>query len=128
MINARNLFTLKSRSTRLESLIKEIRPKKLTGLLKVTFDACDGIIVLDEGSVIDGYEIFNDELLVKDQDGYHIKERYKFEPVSIDVCEVKRETLQIFIKTLQENPQRFKTLLSSVCNNKWQLKGVPKNS
>ncbi|MBU7018083.1 MAG: hypothetical protein HXS44_11290 [Theionarchaea archaeon] len=128
MINARSLFTLRSRSTRLESLIKEIRPKKLTGLLKVTFDACDGIIVLDEGSVIDGYEIFNNELLVKDQDGYHIKERYKFEPVNIDVCEVKRETLQTFIKTLQESPQRFKTLFSSVCINKWQPNGVAENS
>ncbi len=96
--------------TGLESLIRDLEPRKITGLLKVTFDACDGIIILDRGVVIDSYEIFN-ELLVKDRNGYHIRERYVIESGKIDIFEVQPEVLHTFMKMLQENPpQNLQTL------------------
>ena len=113
----------------LESLIKELSPRKLTGLLKFTFDAYDGIIILDEGTIIDGYEIFNDDLLVKDNDGRHIVERYECEDGHLDLCEVQRETLHSFVQTLQERPpQSFRTLINSLCKKKRKFSGIPKAS
>lgn len=102
-LTTEGMYAHKIDTRRLESLIRELIPKKLTGLLKVTFDACDGVIVLDEGAIIDGYEIFN-ELLVKDRNGRHIVERYELEPGKIDIYEMQPERLQIFLKKLQEEP------------------------
>lgn len=111
------MYSLRTDPTRLEYFIKELIPKKLTGLLKVTFDACDGVILLDKGIVIDGYEIFNDELLVKDRNGRHIVERHKAEPGKVALYEVQPEILQAFLKMLQEDPpEKFQTLLDWFCN------------
>lgn len=113
------MYGLRTDPTRLEYLIKELIPKKLTGLLKVTFDACDGVILLDNGVVIDGYEIFNDELLVKDRNGRHIVERHKAEPGMVALYEVQPDALHVFLKMLQEDPpENFKTLLDWFCNTR----------
>lgn len=127
MLTTQSLFSFKSGSTQLESLIKELSPRKVTGFLKITFDACDGIIILDEGTVVDGYEIFNDELLVKDRNGRHIVERFRAEPQHIDICEVQRETLHTFVQTIQGRPpQSFRTLINSLCRKKRGFTGMPK--
>jgi len=107
------IFTRKG-PTKIEFLIREIIPKKLTGLLRVTFDACCGVIALDEGVVIDGYEIYNDELLVKDQNGRHIVERHRAEPGKIALYEVQRDVLHTFLRRLQERPPTYQPLLQSV--------------
>lgn len=115
----RKIYSLRSGSPRLESLIKELIPRRLTGLLKVTFDACDGIIAFDKGVVIDGYELFNEELLVKDQNGRHIVERQKAEPGKIIIFEVHPEVLQTFLRTLQEiPPQNILARFSCLCSGK----------
>ncbi|KYK37745.1 MAG: hypothetical protein HXS46_03180 [Theionarchaea archaeon] len=121
-LTTEGMYAHKIDTRRLESLIRELIPKKLTGLLKVTFDACDGVIVLDEGTIIDGYEIFN-ELLVKDRNGRHIAERYESEPGRIDIYEMQPERLQMFLKKLQEEPpqnlqilfNQFSTSRRKVC-------------
>ena len=110
---------LRTDPKRLEYFIKELIPRKLTGLLKVTFDACDGVILLDNGVVIDGYEIFNDELLVKDRNGRHIVERHKAEPGTVALYEVQPDALQAFMKMLQEDPpENFQTLLDWFCTTR----------
>lgn len=102
---------LETRFTDLESLTKELRKRKLTGLLKLTFDACEGVIFFDEGGVIDGYEIFRDEMPVKDRGGRSIVERSKIESGTIDVYELPRDILQIYVMTLRERPnQRLHTM------------------
>lgn len=102
---------LETRFTDLESLAKELKRRKLTGLLKLTFDACEGIIFFDDGGIIDGYEVFRDELPVKDRSGRSTIERSKIEPGTIDVYELPREILQIFVMTLRERPnQRLHTM------------------
>ncbi len=102
---------LETRFTDLESLTKELKRRKLTGLLKLTFDACEGIIFFDDGGIIDGYEVFRDELPVKDRRGRSTIERSKIEPGTIDVYELPREILQIFVMTLRERPtQRLHTM------------------
>ncbi|KYK31811.1 MAG: hypothetical protein HXS48_19475 [Theionarchaea archaeon] len=102
---------LETRFTDLESLTKELKRRKLTGLLKLTFDACEGIIFFDDGGIIDGYEVFRDELPVKDRKGRSTIERSKIEPGTIDVYELPREILQIFVMTLRERPnQRLHTM------------------
>lgn len=123
-LTTEGMYAHKIDTKRLESLIRELIPKKLTGLLKVTFDACDGIIVLDEGTIIDGYEIFN-ELLVKDRNGRHIAERYELEPGEIDIYEMQPEQLRMCLKRLQEEPpqnlqilfNQFSTSRGKVCLN-----------
>ena len=101
----RKLYSdLETRFTDLESLTKELKKKKLTGILKLTFDACEGVIVFDEGRVVDGYEIYGDGMPVKDRNGRNIRERSKVESGMIDVYELLREILQIFIMTLREKP------------------------
>lgn len=115
----RSIYSLRTGSPRLESLIRELVPRRLTGLLKVTFDEYDGIIAFDEGVVIDGYEIFNEELLVKDRNGRHIVERQKAEPGKITIFAVQREVLQSFLRTLQEiPPQSILTRFSCLCSGK----------
>jgi hypothetical protein len=84
------------------SLTEKLKFKKLTGLLKVTHDACNGIIIFDGGAIIDGYEIFNNELLVRDQDGSNMFERCKTKPGKIDVYDVRRDILQVFLRGLQD--------------------------
>lgn len=102
---------LETRFTDLESLTKELKKRKLTGLLKLTFDACEGIIFFDDGTIIDGYEIFRDELPVKDRGGRSTIERSRIESGTIDVYELPREILQIFVMTLRERPtQRLHTM------------------
>ena len=101
----RKLYSgLETRFTNLESLSKELKKKRLTGLLMLTFDACDGIIVFDEGRLVDGYEIYGDEMPVKDRRGKNIRERSRIEPGKINVYELPREILQIFLMTLRERP------------------------
>lgn len=95
---------LETRFTDLESLTKELKKRKLTGLLKLTFDACEGIIFFDDGKIMDGYEIFRDEMPVKDRKGRSTIERSKIEPGKINVYELPREILQIFVMTLRERP------------------------
>lgn len=85
-----------------KSITERLKFRKLTGLLKVTHDVCNGVIIFDRGTIIDGYEIFNDELLVRDEDGSYMLERCKVKPGKIDVYNVQRETLEIFLKTLQD--------------------------
>jgi hypothetical protein len=103
----RKLYSdLETRFTDLESLIKELKKKKLTGLLKLTFDACEGIIFFDEGMIIDGYEVFRDEMPVKDRGGHSTLERSTVEPGKIDVYELPKEILQIFVMTLRERPSQ----------------------
>ena len=97
---------LETRFTDLESLTRELKKRKLTGLLKLTFDACEGIIFFDEGGIIDGYEVFRDEMPVKDRGGRSIVERSKIESGKIDVYELPREILQIFVMTLRERPHQ----------------------
>lgn len=102
---------LETRFTNLESLTKELKRRKLTGLLKITFEACEGIVFFDDGGIIDGYEIFRDELPVKDREGRSTIERSKIEPGKIDVYELPKEILQIFVMTLRERPiQRLHTM------------------
>ena len=108
------ILNFRNSPTRLESLIKEFIPKKLTGLLRVTFDACCGVIAFDEGVVVDGYEIFNNELLVKDQDGHNITERHRGEPGKIALYEVQSDVLHSFLKELQERPPAYPALIQSV--------------
>lgn len=86
----------------LRSITEKLKFRKLTGLLKVTHDACNGVIIFDEGMVIDGYEIFNGELLVRDEDGSCLLERCKAKPGRIDVYSVPKGTLHVLLKTLQE--------------------------
>jgi hypothetical protein len=86
----------------LKSITEKLKFRKLTGLLKVTHDVCNGVIIFDEGTIIDGYEIFNDELLVRDEDGSYMLERCRTKPGKIDVYNVQRETLHILLKTLRE--------------------------
>lgn len=114
VVSFKRIFNFRTGPIRLESLIKEIIPKKLTGLLRVTFDACCGVIAFDEGVVVDGYEIFNDELLVKDQNGRHIVERHKAEPGKIALYEVQEDVLHSFLTRLQERPPTYQALLQSV--------------
>ena len=45
---------LETKFTDLKSLTKELKEKNLTGLLKISFDACEGIIFFDDGLIIDG--------------------------------------------------------------------------
>lgn len=117
LLNTKKIFNLKTGSLRLESLIKELIPRKLTGLLKVTSDAYDGIIAFDEGVVVDGYEIFNDELLVKDRNGRHIVERQKAEQANIAIYKVQREVVQTFLGTVQERPpQNISAWFNSLSN------------
>jgi hypothetical protein len=97
---------LETRFTDLESLIRELKKRKLTGVLKLTFDACEGVSIFDEGRIIDGYEIYGEEMPVKDRKGHNIMERSKIEPGRIDVYELPREILQIFIMTLRERPNQ----------------------
>ena len=102
----------------LESIIKEVSPF-MTGLLKVTFDACDGFIAIDRGVIIDGYELYNDELLVKDRHGRHIIERYETDPGRVAVYEVQPEVVHTFLRTLQEDlPQDFRAWFSHLCSNR----------
>ena len=86
----------------LKSITEKLKFRKLTGLLKMTHDVCNGVIIFDEGTIIDGYEIFNDELLVRDEDGSYMLERYRTKPGKIDVYNVQRETLHILLETLRE--------------------------
>lgn len=95
---------LETRFTDVESLIRELKKSKLTGVLKVTFDACEGVTIFDEGRVIDGYEVYGEEMPVKDRKGRNSIERSKIEPGIIDVYELPREILQIFTMTLRERP------------------------
>lgn len=85
-----------------KSLTEKLKFRKLTGLLKVTHDVCNGVIIFDEGTIIDGYEIFNAELLVRDEDGSYMLERCRVKPGKIDVYNMQRGTLHMFLKTLQE--------------------------
>lgn len=102
----------------LKSLIKDLEPSRITGVLTVTFDACSGFIALKEGSIVDGYEIYRDELLVKDREGRHIVERYSEEPGRIDIYLVDSCTLQTFLSTLEDDlPQDFKKWFQSLCNS-----------
>ncbi len=102
---------LETRFTDLESLINELKKKKLTGLLKLTFDACEGIIFFDKGSITDGFEIFRGEMPVRDRRGRNIIERSRIEQGKIDVYELPKEILQIFVMTLREKPtQRLHTM------------------
>lgn len=102
---------------RVESLMRELIPRKLTGLLRVTFDSCDGIIAFDEGEVVDGYEIFNKELLVKDRNGRHIVERQKAEPGKITIYSVQKDVVHTFLRTVHErSPQTILAWFSSLCN------------
>lgn len=99
-----------------KSITERLKFRKLTGLLKLTHDACNGVIIFDKGTIIDGYEIFNDELLVRDEDGSYLLERCKAKPGKIDVYDVQRETLQLFLKTLrkgstEEFPASFRLFL-----------------
>ncbi|MGD2249124.1 MAG: hypothetical protein PVF58_12025 [Candidatus Methanofastidiosia archaeon] len=106
---------LRRTSIRLESLLKDLIPQKLTGLLTVTFEECNGIVALDEGEVIDGYEIFNDELLVKDRNARHIVERQKAEHGRIAIYEVNKDVLQSFLDMLQKNSiQNFQSMVQCV--------------
>jgi hypothetical protein len=103
----RKLYSdLETRFTDLESLIEELGKRKLTGLLKLTFDACEGIIFFDKGVTMDGYEIFRDEMPVKDRRGRSTIERSRIERGKIDVYELPKEILQIFVMTLREKPTR----------------------
>lgn len=86
----------------LKSITEKLKFRKLTGLLKVTYDACSGVIIFDKGTIVDGYEIFNDELLVRDEDGSYLLERCKTKPGKIDVYDMQRGTLQTLLKALQE--------------------------
>jgi hypothetical protein len=97
---------LETKFTDLKSLTKELKEKKLTGLLKISFEACEGIIFFDEGSIIDGYEIFKDEMPVKDRNGRNTAERSRVENGTIDVYELPQRILQIFIMTLRETPSQ----------------------
>jgi hypothetical protein len=108
------ILNIRTGPTRLESLIKEFIPEKLTGLLRVTFDACCGVIAFDEGVVVDGYEIFNDELLVKDRNGRSIAERHRGEPGKIALYEVQPDVLHSFLRRLQERPPMYHALFQSV--------------
>lgn len=102
---------LETRFTDLGSLTRELKKRKLTGLLKLTFDACEGIVFFDDGAVFDGYELFRDEMPVKDRDGRSTMERSKIERGKIDVYELPKEILQIFVMTLRERPtQRLHTM------------------
>lgn len=85
-----------------KSTTEKMKFRKLTGLVKVTHDACNGVIIFDEGDIIDGYEIFNDELVVRDEDGSNMLERCKTKPGKLDVYNVQRETLRLLVKQLQE--------------------------
>ncbi len=85
-----------------KSITEKLKFKKLTGLLKVTHDVCNGVIIFEDGTIIDGYEIFNAELLVRDEDGSYMLERCRATPGKIDVYNMQRGTLHIFLKTLQE--------------------------
>lgn len=96
--------SLETRFTDLESLIKDLKKKKLVGLLKLTFDACEGIVIFDRGRIIGAYEIYGDGMPVKDREGHNTIERSKVESGTIDVYELPREVLQIFIMTLREKP------------------------
>lgn len=105
-------------NSNLESLMRELIPRRMTGLLKITFDACDGFIILDEGEIVEGYEIFN-KLLVRDRNGRHIIERYKAEPGKIDVYEVRPEALKHFLRTLEDEClQDFQAFFRHFCNKK----------
>jgi hypothetical protein len=98
---------LETRFTDLESLIKDLRKKKLVGLLKLTFDACEGILIFDKGRMIGAYEIYGDGMPVKDREGHSTIERSQVESGTIDVYELPREVLQIFIMTLREKPTQI---------------------
>lgn len=106
---------LRKTSIKLESLLKDLIPPNITGLLTVTFDECNGIVALDEGEVIDGYEIFNDELLVKDRNAHHIVERQKAEHGRIAIYEIKKDVLHSFLDMLQKNSiQSFQSMVQCV--------------
>jgi hypothetical protein len=96
--------SLETRFTDFDSLTQELKERELTGLVRLTFDACEGIIIFDKGRITDGYEIYGDEMPVKDRRGRNTRERSRIEPGKIDVYELPREILQIFIMTLRERP------------------------
>ncbi len=97
---------LETRFTDLESLLNELKKKKLVGLVRLTFDACEGLVFFDGGRIIDGYEIFRDEMPVKDRNGSNSIARSKIEQGKIDVYELLPEILQIFVMTLRERPTK----------------------
>jgi hypothetical protein len=118
MVFLAKMMSLNPDSKGLESLIRDLEPSRITGVLTVTFDACSGFIALEEGNIVDGYEIYRDELLVKDRQGRHIVERYSEEPSRIDIHLVDSCTLQTFLSTLEDDlPQDFKKWFQSLCNS-----------
>lgn len=99
----------------LEPFVEELKSRTLTGILRVTLDACDGFIAFEDGVIVDAYEIFKDELLVKDLQGHHILERFKAEPGKTQVYEIRPDVLQAFVKTLQRGlPQDFQAWFSGL--------------
>lgn len=86
----------------LRFIIDKLRLRRLTGLLRVILDSCEGVIAVSQGDVVDGFEIFNNELLVRDQSGHNIANRYGMEPGRIEFYEVQQEALQILLGALQE--------------------------
>ncbi len=95
-------MSLEVSSSDLESIIGRLKQKKLTGLLKVTSDACDGLIIFVRGIICDAYEIFNNELLVKDRGGRTIVQRYKVEPGKVKICTAQPAVLKILLKTVRK--------------------------
>ncbi|MBU7014662.1 MAG: hypothetical protein HXS52_05990 [Theionarchaea archaeon] len=105
-------------SEELESLIRDMEPRRVTGVLRVTFDACSGFIALENGSIVDGYEIYRDGLLVRDRQARHIVERFRGEPGRIDVYPVNSHVLQTFLSTLEDDlPQNFRSWFQSLFNS-----------
>jgi hypothetical protein len=118
MVFLAKMMSLNPDSRGLKSLIKDLEPSRITGVLTVTFDACSGFIALEEGSIVDGYEIYRDELLVKDREGRHIVERYGEEPGRIDIYLVDSYALETFLSTLEGDlPRDFKRWFQSLCNS-----------
>ncbi|MBU6996594.1 MAG: hypothetical protein HXS41_06360 [Theionarchaea archaeon] len=118
MVFLARMLRLDPGSKELESLIRDLEPAKITGVLKVTFDACSGFIALEEGSVVEGYEIYRDELLVRDRQARNIVERYREEQGKIDIYLVNSHVLQTFLSTLEDDlPRDFKNWFQSLCNS-----------
>lgn len=89
-------------SSDIETIMAEQRVEKFTGVLKITLDACVGLVFLDDGEIVDRFELFGDKLLVKDADGSDLLQRCNNENCSVDICNMQKDILYIFLKVLQE--------------------------